>query len=101
MKIDKSFPRKYLESNSCGDGFYESTGRGHYEHPGVDAEAVIGSEVRIIEIMIAHTIFYDLFESVFAIRKLFACYQRTYIASQCGKSIIILTLHILAAHLTV
>ena len=48
MKIDKSFPRKYLESSSCGDGFYESTGRGRYEHPGVDAEAVIGSEVRII-----------------------------------------------------
>ena len=64
MKIDKSFPRKYLESSSCGDGFYESKGRGHYEHPGVDAEAVIGSEVRITEITVAHTIFYDLFESV-------------------------------------
>ena len=48
MKIDKSFPRKYLESSSCGDGFYEGTGSGHYKHPGVDAEAVIGSEVRII-----------------------------------------------------
>ena len=49
MKIDKSFPRKYLESRSCGDGFYESTGSGLYKHPGVDAEAVIGSEVRITD----------------------------------------------------
>ena len=45
LKINKAFPRKYMESESCGNGFYESTGRGNYKHKGVDAEAEIGSEV--------------------------------------------------------
>jgi hypothetical protein len=30
------FPNLILESVSCGDGFWESTGKGNYEHPGVD-----------------------------------------------------------------
>ena len=45
-KINKAFPRKYLESQTCGNGFWESTGQGHYRNPGVDAEIEIGSPVR-------------------------------------------------------
>ena len=39
-KFDEEFPRAYLESNTCGDGFWESTGRDNYEHPGVGATTV-------------------------------------------------------------
>ena len=35
-KFDKAFPKKYLLSKTCGDGFWESTGKDKYEHPGVD-----------------------------------------------------------------
>ena len=45
LKINKAFPRKYLESDSCGGGFYRSTGKGNYQHPGVDAEVQAGTEV--------------------------------------------------------
>lgn len=44
-KIHKEFPRKYLSSKTCGDGFWESTGKGNYQNPGVDAEIAIGSNV--------------------------------------------------------
>ena len=44
-KFNKEFPRKYLESKTCGDGFWESTGKNHYEHTGVDIETEIGSQV--------------------------------------------------------
>ena len=44
-KISKAFPRKYLESNNCGPGFWKSTGRGKYEHPGVDLEATRNDKV--------------------------------------------------------
>lgn len=50
-KFHKEFPRKYLESGSCGDGFWESTGKGKYNHPGVDAVSdnmKIGDMVRTI-----------------------------------------------------
>ena len=44
-KFNKEFPRKYLESKTCGDGFWESTGKDNYQHTGVDIEADIGSQV--------------------------------------------------------
>ncbi|XP_078658229.1 uncharacterized protein LOC144903712 [Branchiostoma floridae x Branchiostoma belcheri] len=44
-KADQDFPRKYLESGSCGDGFYPSTGSGRYEHQGVLLEAAVGREI--------------------------------------------------------
>ena len=46
-KVSDLFPRKYLESASCGDGFYPSTGRASYDHQGVDAEIGINSRVNI------------------------------------------------------
>ena len=47
-KFNEKFPKVYLESNGCGDGFWESTGKGNYEHPGVDAwdeSLAVGDEV--------------------------------------------------------
>ena len=47
-KFHKDFPAKYLTSPECGDGFWESTGNGNYDHPGVDAIKdgwKVGSEV--------------------------------------------------------
>ena len=44
-KVSKEFPRKYLESDSCGPGFWKSTGRGKYKHPGVDLEATHDEKV--------------------------------------------------------
>ncbi|XP_019642103.1 PREDICTED: uncharacterized protein LOC109483513 [Branchiostoma belcheri] len=44
-KADQAFPRKYLESAACGDGFYPSTGSGRYEHQGVLLEAASGQEI--------------------------------------------------------
>ena len=44
-KMHKEFPRKYLESESCGEGFWPSTGDGRYEHEGVDVEAMEGELV--------------------------------------------------------
>ena len=46
-KVHKDFPRKYLDSKTCGfKGFWESTGLGHYNHPGVDVEVNAGTEVK-------------------------------------------------------
>ncbi|XP_078658231.1 uncharacterized protein LOC144903714 [Branchiostoma floridae x Branchiostoma belcheri] len=44
-KADQDFPRKYLESAACGDGFYPSTGSGRYDHQGVLLEAAPGLEI--------------------------------------------------------
>ena len=47
-KINGAFPRKYLESTTCGNGFWESTGKNNYDHKGVDVEAEIGAQVRMM-----------------------------------------------------
>ena len=44
-KAHKDFPRKYLESTSCGWGFWATDGSGHYSHQGILAEAQVDSEV--------------------------------------------------------
>ncbi|XP_078573994.1 uncharacterized protein LOC144860567 isoform X3 [Branchiostoma floridae x Branchiostoma japonicum] len=44
-KADQDFPRKYLESDSCGDGFYPSTGQGRYAEQGVLLEAAAGQQI--------------------------------------------------------
>lgn len=38
FKFDKNFPRKYLESATCGEGFWKSNGKDNYVHPGVDID---------------------------------------------------------------
>ena len=45
-KFHERFPRKYLVSGVCGDGFWESNGKGNYDHPGIDLVAEIGEDVR-------------------------------------------------------
>ena len=46
-KVHKDFPRKYLDSETCGfKGFWESTGKGHYMHPGVDVDVKEGAQVK-------------------------------------------------------
>ena len=44
-----------MNSSSCGNGFWESTGNGKYEYPGVDAHAEnmqigdeVGSNVKVV-----------------------------------------------------
>ena len=49
-KVHKNFPRKYLESETCGEGFWESTGQGNYKHTGVDVEKDIGYTVKLANI---------------------------------------------------
>ncbi|XP_078585865.1 uncharacterized protein LOC144867676 [Branchiostoma floridae x Branchiostoma japonicum] len=44
-KADQDFPRKYLESPTCGDGFYPSTGGGRYAEQGVLLEAGAGQQI--------------------------------------------------------
>ncbi|CAH1794764.1 unnamed protein product [Owenia fusiformis] len=44
-KISKGFPKKYLESEDCGNGFYPSTQGGNYDYQGVQLEAEVGSEL--------------------------------------------------------
>ncbi|XP_066298079.1 uncharacterized protein [Branchiostoma lanceolatum] len=44
-KSDQDFPRMYLESDSCGDGFYPSTGQGRYAEQGVLLEAAAGQQI--------------------------------------------------------
>ncbi|XP_019624877.1 PREDICTED: uncharacterized protein LOC109470382 isoform X2 [Branchiostoma belcheri] len=44
-KADQDFPRKYLESAACGDGFYPSTGLGRYAQQGVLLEAAAGQQI--------------------------------------------------------
>ncbi|KAI0230511.1 hypothetical protein LSAT2_019151, partial [Lamellibrachia satsuma] len=47
-KIHEDFPRKLLESRSCGDGFWETDGEGHYSHKGVMLEVTAGQKVRVL-----------------------------------------------------
>ncbi|XP_078660674.1 uncharacterized protein LOC144905141 [Branchiostoma floridae x Branchiostoma belcheri] len=44
-KIHKDFPKKLLESDNCGNGFYPSTARGRYGHRGVDLEVSANAEI--------------------------------------------------------
>ncbi|XP_066264364.1 uncharacterized protein [Branchiostoma lanceolatum] len=44
-KVHKDFPKKQLESDNCGNGFYPSTARGKYKHQGVDLEASVNTEI--------------------------------------------------------
>ena len=44
-KLDPDFYKKYLESESCGNGFYPSTGKANYKHEGVDLEAQVDAQV--------------------------------------------------------
>ncbi|KAI8514390.1 hypothetical protein Bbelb_087140 [Branchiostoma belcheri] len=44
-KIHKDFPKKLLESDNCGNGFYPSTARGRYRHRGVDLEVSTNAEI--------------------------------------------------------
>ena len=43
--MHEEFPRKFLESASCGDGFWETDGKGHYTHKGIMLEVKVGEEV--------------------------------------------------------
>ena len=51
-KLNKGFPRKYLESQTCGNGFYESRGNNNYKHTGVDVEVAVGSQVRLYMLLL-------------------------------------------------
>ncbi|CAH1802680.1 unnamed protein product [Owenia fusiformis] len=44
-KISKRFPRKYLQSKSCGDGFYPSTQRSRYMYSGAQLQVSVGSAI--------------------------------------------------------
>ena len=44
-KVHKDFPRKLLMSSSCGDGFWETNGKGHYNLDGIMLEVNIGHKV--------------------------------------------------------
>ncbi|CAH1791078.1 unnamed protein product, partial [Owenia fusiformis] len=44
-KIAKRFPRKYLESEKCGNGFYPSTQRGNYEYDGAQLQVDAGTKI--------------------------------------------------------
>ncbi|KAI0212799.1 hypothetical protein LSAT2_002241 [Lamellibrachia satsuma] len=43
-KMHKDFPRKFLKSQSCGDGFWETDGNGHYSPNGIMLEVKVGQE---------------------------------------------------------
>ena len=47
-KVNKEFPKKLLESASCGDGFWETDGKGHYSHKGIMLEVTVGQEVDVV-----------------------------------------------------
>ena len=43
--MHEDWPRKLLESSSCGDGFWESDGKGHYANKGIMLEVSVGQPV--------------------------------------------------------
>ena len=45
QKFHEQFPRRYLLSKPCGNGFWKSNGKGRYEHYGIDLEVSIKQEV--------------------------------------------------------
>ena len=44
-KVHADFPRKLLQSASCGDGVWPSDGKGHYSHMGIMLEVTFGQKV--------------------------------------------------------
>ena len=44
-KMHQDFPRKLMESASCGDGFWETDGKGQYSHKGIMLNVTVGNEV--------------------------------------------------------
>ena len=44
-KMHQDFPRKLMESASCGDGFWETDGKGHYSNKGIMLNVTVGNEV--------------------------------------------------------
>ncbi|KAK2165104.1 hypothetical protein NP493_1383g00012 [Ridgeia piscesae] len=44
-KMHEDWPRKLLESSSCGDGFWESDGKGHYGNKGIMLEVTVGQPI--------------------------------------------------------
>ncbi|KAK2165039.1 hypothetical protein NP493_1368g00012 [Ridgeia piscesae] len=44
-KMHEDWPRKLLESSSCGDGFWESDGKGHYANKGIMLEVSVGQPI--------------------------------------------------------
>ena len=47
-KVNEDFPKKLLESRSCGDGFWETDGKSHYSHKGIMLEVTVGQDVNIL-----------------------------------------------------
>ena len=47
-KMHEEWPRKLLESTSCGDGFWETDGNGHYPYKGIMLDVVSGQTVNVI-----------------------------------------------------
>ncbi|KAI0217504.1 hypothetical protein LSAT2_030722 [Lamellibrachia satsuma] len=43
-KMHEDFPRKLLESPTCGDGFWETDGKEHYSHKGIMLNVTVGNE---------------------------------------------------------
>ena len=52
--MHEEFPRKFLESPSCGDGFWETDGKGHYTHKGIMLEVKVGEEVTQVSTKAKH-----------------------------------------------
>ena len=44
-KMHKDFPRKFLLSDDCGDGFYSTNGGGRYAHMGIMSDTPHGIKV--------------------------------------------------------
>ncbi|CAH1802777.1 unnamed protein product [Owenia fusiformis] len=44
-KISKRFPRKYLQSKKCGNGFFPSTQRRRYKYSGAQLQVKVGSAI--------------------------------------------------------
>ena len=45
-KVHKDFPRKYLESGTCGDGFWPTDASGNYPGEGIMVEVGVDVEVK-------------------------------------------------------
>ncbi|KAI0234744.1 hypothetical protein LSAT2_014923 [Lamellibrachia satsuma] len=44
-KVHEDFPRKLLMSSSCGDGFWETNGKGHYNFTGIMLEVNVSHKI--------------------------------------------------------
>jgi len=47
-KMHEMFPRKLLESPTCGNGFWEDNGNQHYKQSGVMLRVEAGEDVSIL-----------------------------------------------------